>query len=234
MLKILDRYVLRELMAPFGLSLLLLTFALEIPPILQHGETLIAEGASWDIVVRVLGTLLPQALGITIPMALLVGILITLGRLSGDREIVAMEACGVSLGRLLRPLVLFAVIATAATTYVMIVALPYANQAFREITFKLMMTRGETKIKPRVFYTDFPNLVIYVREVTPGVGWTDVQVFDNTAPMEPKLYLAKKGRLLLDESKRTVQMVLIDGTHHSVNLDEPEKYEQGTFAQTML
>ena len=111
-------------LTPFALALLLLTFALEIPPILQYGETLIAEGASWDVVVRVLATLMPQALGITIPMALLVGILFALGRLSGDREIVAMEACGVSLGRLLRPLVLFAVLATAATTYVMIVALP--------------------------------------------------------------------------------------------------------------
>ena len=234
MLKILDRYVLRELMAPFGLSLLLLTFALEIPPILQHGEALIAEGASWDVVVRVLATLVPQALGITIPMALLVGILITLGRLSGDREIVAMEACGVSLGRLLRPLLLFGVIATAATTYVMIVALPFANQAFREIAFKRLMTRGETKIKPRVFYTDFPNLVIYVREVTPGVGWTDVMVSDNTAPMEPRTYLAKQGRLLLDEKNRTVQLVLLNGTQHSVNLDQPEKYEDGTFEKTAL
>jgi LPS export ABC transporter permease LptG/LPS export ABC transporter permease LptF len=234
MLKILDRYVLRELMAPFGLSLLLLTFALEIPPILQHGEALIAEGASWDIVVRVLATLVPQALGITIPMALLVGLLITLGRLSGDREIVAMEACGVSPGRLLRPLLLFGVIATAATTYVMIVALPFANQAFREITFKLLMTRGETKIKPRVFYTEFPNLVIYVREVTPGVGWTDVMVSENSTPTQPKTYLAKRGRLLLDESKRTVQMVLVDGTHHSVNLDDPAKYEEGRFAETAL
>src|SRR5918995_1094527 len=179
MLRILDRYVLRELMAPFGISLLLLTFALEIPPILQHGEALIAEGASWDVVVRVLATLLPQALGITIPMALLGGMLFALGRLSGDREIVAMEACGVSLARLLRPLLLFAVAATVVTTYVMIVALPAANQAFREITFKLLMSRGETKIKPRVFYDGFPHLVIYVREVTPGVGWSDVLVADS-------------------------------------------------------
>ncbi len=234
MLRILDRYVLRELMAPFSLALLLLTFALEIPPILQYGETLIAEGASWDVVIRVLATLVPQALGITIPMALLVGILITLGRLSADREIVAMEACGVSPGRLLRPLLLFGLVATAATTYVMIVALPAANQAFREITFKLLMTRGETKIKPRVFYTDFPNLVIYVREVTPGVGWSDVMVSENSTPTQPKIYLAKTGRLLLDESKRTVQMLLVDGTHHSVNLDDPEKYEQGTFEKTVL
>ena len=234
MLKILDRYLLRELMAPFGFALLLLTFALEIPPILDYGESLISEGASWDVVVRVLATLVPQALGITIPMALLFGILFTLGRLSGDREIVAMEACGVSIARLLRPMLLFAVIATAATTYVMIVALPAANQAFREITFKLLMKRGETKIKPRIFYTDFPNLVIYVREVTPGVGWSNVFVTDTSLPNEPKLYLSKTGRLLLNEEKRTVQMVLGDGTHHFAKLNEPEKYESGTFKQTTL
>ena len=96
MLSILDRYLLRELLAPFAFALLMLTFALQIPPILQYGETLIADGASWSVVAQVLATLLPQALGVTIPMALLVAILYALGKLSGDREIVAMEACGVS------------------------------------------------------------------------------------------------------------------------------------------
>jgi LPS export ABC transporter permease LptG/LPS export ABC transporter permease LptF len=234
MLRILDRYVLRELAVPFTLALLLLTFAVEIPTILEYGETLIAEGVSWDIVVRVLATLIPSALGVTIPMALLLAILIALGRLSGDREIVAMEACGVSLGRLLRPLLVASTVATAATAYVMIVALPFANQAFREITFKLLMTRGETKIKPRVFYTGFPNLVIYVREVTPGVGWTDVMVSDTSRATDPHLYLAKTGRLLLNEQKRTVQLVLSDGSHHSVDPQTPDEYQQGLFAQTTL
>ena len=234
MLRILDRYVLRELVAPFVFALLLLTFALEIPTILQYGETLIAEGVSWGVVLRVLATLLPSALGITIPMALLGAILYGLGRLSGDRELVAMEACGVSLGRLLRPLMLFAVLATVATTYVMIVALPAANQAFREITFKLLMSRGESKIKPRVFYSGFPNLVIYVREVTPGVGWTDVMVAESSQPADHKLYLAKKGRLLIDEAKRSVALVLENGTQHGVNPREPEKYVFATFDQTML
>jgi len=234
MLRILDRYVLRELIAPFVFALLLLTFALEIPTILQYGETLIAEGVSWGVVLRVLATLLPSALGITIPMALLGAILYGLGRLSGDRELVAMEACGVSLARLLRPLILFGVLATAATTYVMIVALPAANQAFREITFKLLMSRGESKIKPRVFYSGFPNLVIYVREVTPGVGWTDVMVAESSQPAEHKLYLAKEGRLLIDEGKRSVALVLENGTQHGVNPREPEKYVFATFDQTML
>ena len=122
MLRILDRYLLRELVTPFVLSLLLLTFALEIPPIIDTGEELIAKGVSWGIISRVLVTLLPQALGVAIPMALLIAILIVLGRLSGDRETVALEACGVSLARLLRPLMVFSALATGVTAYIMLMS----------------------------------------------------------------------------------------------------------------
>jgi LPS export ABC transporter permease LptG/LPS export ABC transporter permease LptF len=233
-MRTLDRYVLREVLIPFILALLMLTFALEIPPIIEHGEELISKGASWVIVVKVLLTLVPQALGITIPMALLIGFLIALGRLAGDREIVAMEACGVSLARLLRPLLLLGVLATAATTYVMIVALPAANQAFREITFRLLMTSAESDVKPRVFYENFPNLVVYVQEVIPHVGWTDVLVADSSRPSDPQLYLAKKGRLVIDERKRTVQMVLENGTRHGVKLQQPDEYDIAKFEQSVI
>jgi LPS export ABC transporter permease LptG/LPS export ABC transporter permease LptF len=234
MLRILDRYVLREVMTPFLLALLMLTFALEIPPILDQGERLIAHGASWGVVIRVLATLVPQSLGVTIPMALLVGILIALGRLSADREIVALEACGVSLARLLRPLAVFALVATAATTYVMIVALPAANQAFREITFKLIMTGTATTVRPRVFFTEFPNKVIYVRDAQPGNNWSDVVIADNTNPADPQLYLSKRGRLVLDEAKRSVEVVLEDGTTHSVKMQEPDKYQLARFQRTVI
>src|SRR5215831_14250161 len=130
MLKILDRYLIREILLPFFLALLVLTFILEIPPILQQGEKLIAKGVAWGIVIRILLTLLPQALGVTIPIALLLGILIGLGRLSADREVVAFQACGVSLMRMLRPIALLAVLAFAGTLYDLIEALPDANQTF--------------------------------------------------------------------------------------------------------
>ena len=81
-------------------------------------------------------TLLPRGAGLTIPMAVLLGILIGFGRLSADREFVAMQACGVSLMRLLRPVALIALLGTAATAYEIIVALPDANQTFREIVVR--------------------------------------------------------------------------------------------------
>ena len=85
------------------LSLLIFTFILEIPPVMEQLESLVSKGVSWRSPGRMLLTLIPQALGLTIPMALLVGLLIGLGRLSGDREAVALLACGVSPYRLLRP-----------------------------------------------------------------------------------------------------------------------------------
>src|SRR6187397_2509617 len=160
MLRILDRYLVREIAMPFALGLTVLTFILILPPILVAGEDFISKGVEWSIVVRAMGLLLPQALSLTIPMAVLLGILVGFGRLSADREFVAMQAGGISLLRLLRPVAFVAFIGTAATAYETIVALPNANQKFREIAFGVVTERLESSVKPRVFFEDFPQRVI--------------------------------------------------------------------------
>src|SRR6476469_6769813 len=197
MFRILDRYLVRESVAPFFLGLAVLTFILEIPPILNQAEQFLSRGVEWSIVIRVLGLLLPQALCLTIPMAVLLGILVGFGRLSADREFVAMQACGVSLVRLLRPVLLVAALGTAATAYEIIVALPNANQAYREIVFVLLASRVEGNVKPRVFYEDFPNKVIYVRDLPAAGGWKDVFLADTSRPGETTVYFARDGRIRL-------------------------------------
>ena len=175
MLRITDRYILREVIPPFLLGLFVFTFLLMIPPIMEVAEDLIAKGIEATTIVRIMGTLVPQGLGITIPIALLLGILMGLGRLSSDRESVALQACGVSVFRMLYPLILLAVLTSLATSYVLVFALPDANQAFREITFRTVASRAEGEVEPRVFYDDFPNVMLYTRNVsTTGQGWTDV------------------------------------------------------------
>src|SRR5688572_31721195 len=145
-LRRLDRYVIREILPPMLLALLIFTFLLTLPPFMQHLENLLEKGVTWTTVARLLWTLVPQALGLTIPMALLVGILVGLGRLSADREAVALLACGVSPYRLLRPIGALAIGAAAATIYVMVVAIPDANQTFRDITFDIIGKRVATEV----------------------------------------------------------------------------------------
>jgi len=233
-LRILDRYLIREVVLPSLIALLVLTFVLEIPPILREGEQLIAKGVGLSTVAHVLLTLLPQALGLTIPMAVLLGLLIGFGRLSADREFVALQACGISLTRLLRPVALVAAVGTVATAYEMIVALPNANQAFREITVGLVATRAETNIKPHVFFEEFPNRVVYVRDSIPGGGWRDVFLADSGHPDQIDVYFAKEGRLVVDRAKQTVQLHLKDGTRHTFNLKNPDEYQGTQFGTIVL
>lgn len=234
MFRILDRYLIREILPPLVLALILLTFILEIPPIIREGEQLIAKGVEWSIVLRVLVTLLPQALALTIPMAVLFGLLVGLGRLSGDREWVALQACGISLYRLLRPVALIAAVGTAATAYEIIVSLPNANQTFREITAGLVATRAEHNIKPHVFFEDFPNRVVYVRDAPPGGGWRDVFLADSSAPDHTDVYVAREGRLLVDRARHTVQLQLRTGTQHTTRPSKPDECQVASFAETNL
>ncbi len=234
MFKILDRYLIREVLLPFFIGLVLLSFMLEIPVILDQGEKLIEKGVDWPTVFKVVVTLLPQALSIDIPMALLVGILIGFGRISGDREFVALQACGVSLQRLLRPVLVLAVAAAALNTYVMIVALPNGNQRFREITFNIVAAKAETDVKPRVFFTQFPNRVLYVQDRLPDGGWRDVFLADATRPDQTTVYFAKEGRLLVDRAKHTVQLALQDATRHTTFTAKPDEYEGSDLASVVL
>jgi LPS export ABC transporter permease LptG/LPS export ABC transporter permease LptF len=233
--RILDRYVAREVLTPFALALVVFTFILQIPPVMEVAEKLIAKGVDAATIGRIMLTLLPQALGITIPMALLVGLLMALGRLSGDREAVAMQACGVSLYRLLVPVGAVAIAAWSATSWVLIEAMPNANQTYREIVFGIVAARAENEVKPRVFFEDFPNLVLYVRDIpADGRGWGEVFLADTRKPGQPEVFAARRGRLVLDRAQRRVDLVLEDGTRHSASSDSPEKYEVQRFAEMTI
>ena len=153
-MRLLDRYIIREILLPFVIALVVLTFVLIIPFIIELAEELIQKGVSWPVIAQLMVTLLPATLGLTIPMALLVGVLVAFGRLSGDREIVVLMACGVSPYRLLRPVLALGVVAALGTLYVMIESIPNANQTHREIVARVVADRAEGQVQPRVFFEE--------------------------------------------------------------------------------
>jgi LPS export ABC transporter permease LptG/LPS export ABC transporter permease LptF len=231
---IFDRYVVREVLLPLLLSLLLLTFLLMIPPVLTVGYQFIAKGMQLPIVARVVVLLMPQALSISIPISVLLALLIAFGRLSADREFVAMQACGVSIYRLLRPVAVVALCAMAATAYVTIVALPNANQTFREITLGVVKSQVENEVKPRVFFNQFPNTVLYVRNVLAGGLWRDVFFADSHTPDQTVVYFAREGRIVVDRNAKFVQLQLSHGTQHLTRALDPDVYYPTEFESTSV
>ena len=211
---------------PFLLALAVSTFIFQINPILQQAESLLAKGIPALTVGYLLLTLIPQALGVTLPISFLFGVLMALGRMSGDRESVAMLACGVSPMRLLRPIGLMAVIIGGFNFYVMTTLVPDANQSFREVTFRFLARQSEADIKPRLFYEGFPNKVLYIRDAKPGSGWSGVMLADTSAAQSgrPVIVLAESGLLSLDEQSRDVNLFLRDVIRYAP-IDAGDAYE---------
>ena len=234
-MRIIDRYVVREVIPPFLIALLVFTFVLIIPFIIDIAEQMIAKNVPAGTILQLMATLLPQALALTIPMSLLIGLLVGLGRLSADREVVVMMACGISPYRLLQPVLVFSVVCWGLSSWVMLKAMPDGNQRFRELTQEIVMNRAEGEVRPRVFFEDFPNLVLYVHEVPlDGKGWLDVMAADTSNASTPVIYFAKRGRMVIDRQARTIQMVLEDGARHTTKLEDPTAYEVGRFESTIL
>jgi LPS export ABC transporter permease LptG/LPS export ABC transporter permease LptF len=231
-MRILDRYVIREVLWPSAIGLVITTFLFIIPVLITVAEELVAKGVPGLVILRLMWHLVPQSLGLTIPMSLLFGLLIGFGRLSADREFVAMQACGVGVLRLMRPVAFLSLVASAWSAYVLLVSVPSGNQTYREIVFGIIADRAESNVKPRVFFDDFPNLMLYVRDVPPAGGWLGVFMADDRRGEQRAIYLARHGRVLIDRTRRTAEVVLEDGTRHTA--DTAGKYEVFSFKQQVI
>ena len=143
---ILDRYILREVASPFLMGLLLFTFFLLIPHLADISDLLVGKSATWTVIGKLIFNILPSFLALTIPMAFMLAVLLGLGRLAGESELMAMQAVGVSPLFLLRPLLLLGLLATGTTYYVHAYWVPDANQAYRETAFALAISRAQSVI----------------------------------------------------------------------------------------
>jgi len=231
--RLLDRYILREMVAPTSLGVLVFTFILLIDQIPRLLAILVARSADLYTIVRVFLNLLPSILAVTIPMAFLLGVLLAFGRLASDSEIVALRAVGVSPLRLLGPVFGFALAAGFLTFYINAVALPAANQAHRELVFSLIVSKARTVVKPRTFTDELlPNrLMLYVSDIAAESGlWKNVFIHDNQDPREPKVMLAREGKLVIDKEKGFVRVELGEGTVHTFPVATPTEYSQTRFA----
>ena len=230
---LLDRYVIKQIIPPTGLGLLLFTFVLVLDHISQLMKILVSRGADPATVVKAFLYILPSIFSVTIPMAFLLGVLLAFGRMASDSEIVALRASGVSPARLLKPVMALSALVGLLTFYVVAVALPAANQAYREVVFALVLSKARTGVLPRVFNDDLlrdMRMVLYVSDIPAETGeWRDVFLYDDRDPKKPAVILAHAGRLEIDKGRKTVTIRLQRGVIHSFGATDAAAYERLDF-----
>lgn len=223
--RILYRYVAREMAVPFALGLGLFTLILFMQQVLKLVEMILNKGVPVATVGELVAYILPSFLGLTVPMATLLAILVAFSRFSGDSEITAMKGCGISLYQVWPPVVALALVAYVASTLLSLYAVPWGKQGFRRIVFEIANSRAQAGIKERVFNTDFDGLTLYVdRADVSGSRLQGVFIADSReAERNPVIVVAAEGRVVSDPEAKVVTLELENATTHIAG-DNPGKY----------
>ncbi len=210
---IIDRYVAREVLAPFAVDVGLLTFALVTGKLLKLRDMGVNHGVSLGEVMGIMGYIMPAFLELTFPMAVLLGVLMGFGRMSSDQEMTAARACGVSLYRLAVPVMMVALCVYALSGYFAFSLRPWANSNLRNKLYELSQTRTSSGLKEKIFNSNFPGLVVYVDEMSDtDSSLKGVMISDARDPRNQNTIIAKHGMMLPDSKQKSITLRLFDGS----------------------
>ena len=226
----LDRYILAEILGPLALGFFVFTFILLLQALFKSARLIISSGVEAGMVGKLLLLSLPWIVVMTIPMALLFGILIAVGRLSSDSELIAIRAGGISLFSLYRPIVVLSALLTALNVYLMIDVLPAGNHALQQLQLKILAQSLTEEVQPRVPHTGWQGKVLYIFEAPPGENrWKGVFLSEAIPTQKSEVFVADWGWASPDASGSEVVLSLENAHIHRVDLLNPR--EQGVIVQ---
>jgi len=220
MKKIINRYIFREIAVPFIIILFVLTFVLLMGKILQIMDLMVNKGINALDIAHLIVLIMPNFLLFTIPIALLVSILIAMGRFSADNEITVMKASGVSLMQLYYPVAIASILAFLCAMVIGYFLVPESNFSTKKLLFRLATQNASVGIKEKVFNADFKGLILYADKIpVNGEFMEGVLISDKRILGEPNTIVAQKAFLVADSKLMMAKLRLENGSIHTVSPD---------------
>jgi LPS export ABC transporter permease LptF/LPS export ABC transporter permease LptG len=208
---LIPRYVVQSVLPYVLLSLFLLTAILFTQQAGRFAEVALYADLPFSLVFEITAALLPGVLVLSLPVAVLAGIIIGFARMGSDSEIVVMRAAGVGTWTLLWPVLLIGLSATAATTFLHMKEAPQAARDLRRAALQGALRKLESPVEPRTFNTEIPRYVIYVRDGDKAQGsWARVFIYAPQEDGSTRVVTARSGRI--DSSGAKSELVLSDAS----------------------
>jgi LPS export ABC transporter permease LptG/LPS export ABC transporter permease LptF len=232
--RILTRYILGEILSHALIGCVIFTFILFMKQLPQILEMVVHNSSTFVSVVEIILYLMPNMFMVTIPMAVLVGVLLGFSRLAADSEVIAMRASGLGIGYFVRVASIVAVGGTLLGLGNSLILAPLANQAILSMN-KELAQQASFDIEPRVFDEDFHNFVLYVQNVRSGTGaahWDQVFMADTSDPIHPQVTTAAAATVSNDSSQQQLMVRLRNGARHETESNQPQQYNISAFEYT--
>jgi LPS export ABC transporter permease LptF/LPS export ABC transporter permease LptG len=234
-MRILDRYIVREVFRHALLGLIVFTFVLFVPQMVRLMELFVRHTGNGSQILELFLCVFPGLFTFTVPMGILIGVLLGLGRMSADSEIIALTALGIGRRRILLPVGVLAFLSFALTLAFTLWLAPKSLRTLRQIETQLVTSQISFQVQPRVFDERFPHLVLYVNDVSAsGLQWHGVFLAEANDENGSRLTLAESAIVIAEPAEGRLELHMQGGTTHELLRNDPEHYSVTAFGQSDL
>ena len=225
-MRTLRNYILRDFFASFIFALLSLTLVMVLGNLVKISDMVIRKGVPIFEAFKLFAFLMPYLLGFTIPLALLLGILICMGRLIADNEIVAIQVAGISLVRILRVFLIIGVICSLFLLLLNSKILPHFHYQYRTQMKRMSSEKISMALEPGVFLDHFENFILYVSDIEEN-KLKNVYIYETSDEALSRVTFAKRGEFIVEP--RTIKMKLEEGFRDEVSHKESQEFYRLNF-----
>jgi lipopolysaccharide export system permease protein len=226
---IISRYVVKELLFPFALSVAALAFLLVTQQALRLVDLLVNRGVDSGTLVRIFAALLPAFFVVTLPIAALMGTIGAFNRLSADREILALRATGCPTRRLVWPAAVFSAVLCAVVYAIALVGEPWSGRSFRGLTGDLLKQQVTLAVTEGAFNEGLAGMTLYVERVPAPNQLEGVLIVDERVKGSEWLILADHGAFLNDGGSAFSLRLYHGSLHHATGGTDPDRYQVAAF-----
>ncbi len=231
-MRLIDRYICRQIFSHALLGLGIFTFVFFVPQLVRLMDLIVRHPASWGTIALLVLCTFPGILSFTLPIGVLIGVLIALGRMSADSELIAMSAVGMGRRRLLVPVGILSLGATLIAFCMTLWLGPLSMRTYRSIEDRLRAGQASYQVAPRVFDERFPHLVLYVNDIdSAATRWKGVFLAGTDTKDLSRLTLAEEAIVIAGRKDGKVQLHLRNGSVHEFSTSDPGRYSLSAFAE---
>ncbi|MFH1621522.1 MAG: LPS export ABC transporter permease LptF [Candidatus Omnitrophota bacterium] len=228
-MRIVHNYLLKEFFAAFVLALLILTFVTILGNIVYLVGLIMTKGIPASIILRLFLYTLPYSLQFILPIAIMAGLLLSLGRLSSDNEIISIQASGMSTFKLITPFLILGIIFSLFSILLHDRIIPNAHLQRRKIMKDIGSKNPTAALEPGIFIDSFEKYIIFVYEIN-GNRFRNIRIYEPQGEDKPpRTIIAKHGEFIVVPEKNILKLKLVDGTSDEINPNNPNNFYKMNF-----
>jgi lipopolysaccharide export system permease protein len=207
------KYITKEIFSFFTVGLFVFIFVIMATRLIWMTDLLVNQNVNLGQLIHITLCMLPRVIMFSMPAVCLMSVLLSFIRLSSDNEIIALNASGISLYQIMKPVIFFSIANYIIASLITIYWEPWGNRSYRDVVFGIVKSRADVAIKEKVFYEPFEDIVFYINGISPRDGtMKDIFVVDRRDERVTATIIAEKANIFQSEVSTVLTIRFTEGT----------------------